>query len=175
MMRLREILRHNLLARILVHLFIFNFFTCQCFAMMPAEVLVDNFRGNIRSLFSTFNELEDSLGLVLTCEEETNRYSLEAVKVNSFGESSRHELSSKVIHDERTGEETLNFGYGFIFPVINGVLCFNEDLNGFSGYFQTNTDVLISNLHFSKSFLISANTIQVQNGLSTGNALILLS
>ncbi|MBR1734447.1 MAG: hypothetical protein IJ730_03210, partial [Alphaproteobacteria bacterium] len=174
MLRLREIIRHNLLARILVHLFIFNFFTCQCFAMMPAEVLVDNFRGNIRSLFSTFNELEDSLGLVLTREEETNRYSLEAVKFNDFGDFVKQELSSEIRHDEHTGGDTLDFGHGFMFSVIDGALYFSGNLNGFSGYFQTNTDIFLSNLHFNRSFSISANTIQVQNKLTANNSLSLV-
>ncbi|MBQ7673607.1 MAG: hypothetical protein IJT36_03660, partial [Alphaproteobacteria bacterium] len=174
MLRLREILRRSFLARFFVHLFIFNFFTGQCLAMMPAEVLVDNFSSNVRSLFSTFNEIQDSLGLVLTHEKETNRYSLEAVKFNDFGDFVKQELSSEIRHDEHTGEDFLDFGYGFMFSVIDGALYFSDNLNGFSGYFQTNTDIFLSNLHFNRSFSISANTIQVQNKLTANNSLSLV-
>ena len=173
MLALKKILKQSKVARFMNYVFICNFFTCQCLAMMPTKVLVGNFKSGIKSLFSTYNEAQDSLELSLMHEPRSNIYNLEIIKHNEYGDTARRNLSSITIHDGCTGEDTLDFGYGFVFSIANGALRWGELLNGFSGCFRTNSDVLISDVHFDKSLSIEANTIRIQNEFVADNALTL--
>lgn len=81
MLKFRRILRENLVARFFVQLFIFNFFTCQCFAMMPSEMVVKN----TKSLFTLLDSQRDEVRLVLT--KKRGVFNLDIHQINEFDTS----------------------------------------------------------------------------------------
>lgn len=169
MEKIRKFMKNSVIAKTCVYMFIANFWTCQCLAMMPPKVVADNVKSNVEALFKSFDQVKDNLSLKLNRRKNSNRFELLVTKSDSFGSKKSVKLFSK----ETNG--FLNFGNGLTFPFANNQLCLGNIFDGYSGSFTTNTDVLISDaLHFNKNFVISANKLRVENQIKSDNSLTLL-
>ncbi len=169
MLKFRKILRESLVAKFLIQLFVFNFFTCQCFATMPAEVLADNFKGNMRSLFASFDEAKDHLSVVLNKAED--KFRLKVSKINDFGEIYTKELFTGIREEEKGS--TLDFGFGFRFGLENDSLRLGGVFNNYCEYFETDMNLILSGLILNHDFCVSARDVDVNNALLSGHYLSL--
>lgn len=169
MEKFRKFIKNNIIARICVYVFMANFWTCQCLAMMPPKFITNNVRANMEALFKSFDHTKESLSLKLNRRKNSDRFELLVTKSDTFGSKTSVKLFSKVTNN------FLNFGNGLVFSLLNNQLWLGDIFGGYSGSFTTNTDILISDaLHFNKNFVISANEIKVENRIESDNSLTLL-
>jgi hypothetical protein len=165
MQKFRYALRHNFIARFFVHLFIGNFFTCQCLAAFPDDVIAENVRDarkGIHSLFESFDVSRDTVGIELNRGIESNFFNLKVMKTDLYGRESVVEKSSVV--DERN-KAFVDFGCGLSFSIVDGTIRLNPFVCHCSGYFKTNADLIISELVAGSNFTAFAKSITVEEKL----------
>ncbi|MDR2267986.1 MAG: hemagglutinin repeat-containing protein, partial [Holosporaceae bacterium] len=142
---------------------------------MPSEVVVENIRGNIRSLFESFDELHESICIEVKRGENLHEFDLEITKSGSFEKSIGKKLSAAGIFDAEQNREIVDFGYGLSFSVVNGSICLGPSFFDYSGYLKADADLIISEFSAKKSFSVFANSIIVQNSLFSNFGLALLA
>ena len=173
MLRLREILRRSFLAQFFVHLFIFNFFTGQCLAMLPQEVVIENFHSNIHALLDTFDNSKGTVGINLKRTEKTNELSVEVTKTDSFGKSQSEIF--RLRGEKRLGKEYIDLGYGDNLYISDETIYVNSFFAECLSFLNTDLNVEISNFAANQSFVLKANKITVKERLSTDFSLSLFS
>lgn len=107
MKKLRKILNNSFVGKFFVHVFILNFFTCQCLATIPQDVIAESFRSNLDALFREFDESREKLSLSLN-RIGSAQFELKITKTDLYARQEEKEFTGSVQTDT-DGTEFVQF------------------------------------------------------------------